>query len=70
MLIALKGLSWVGKISKIGGMVGTIIPAGLLIVLGIIYLATGGQNHMDMSQGFFPDLTKLDNLVKVKFFNI
>lgn len=61
--IALKGLSWVGKISKIGGMVGTIIPAGLLIVLGIIYLATGGQNHMDMSQGFFPDLTKLDNLV-------
>ena len=61
--IALKGLSWVGKISKIGGMVGTIIPAGLLIVLGIIYLATGGQTHMDMSQGFFPDLTKLDNLV-------
>ena len=61
--IALKGLSWVGKISKIGGMVGTIIPAGLLIVLGIIYIATGGQNHMDMSQGFFPDLTKLDNLV-------
>ena len=61
--IAMKGLSWVGKISKWGGMIGTIIPAGLLIVLGIIYIATGGQNNMDMSQGFFPDLTKLDNLV-------
>ncbi len=61
--IALKGLSWVGKISKWGGMIGTIIPAGLLIVLGIIYIASGGHNNMDMSQGFFPDLTKLDNLV-------
>ena len=61
--IALKGLGWVGKISKWGGMIGTIIPAGLLIVLGIIYMATGGQNQMDMSQGFFPDLTKLDNIV-------
>lgn len=61
--IALKGLDWVGKISKWGGMIGTIIPAGLLIVLGIIYIATGGQNHMDMTQSFFPDLTKLDNLV-------
>ena len=62
-LIALKGLDWVGKISKWGGMIGTIIPAGLLIVLGIIYIATGGHNNMDMSQGFFPDLSKFDNLV-------
>ncbi|MBR4995859.1 MAG: amino acid permease [Alistipes sp.] len=62
-LIALRGLNWVGKISKWGGMIGTIIPAGLLIVLGLIYIGTGGHNNMDMSQGFFPDLTKLDNLV-------
>ena len=61
--IAMKGLGWVGKISKWGGMIGTIIPAGLLIVLGLIYILSGGHNHMDMSQGFFPDLTKLDNIV-------
>ncbi len=61
--IALKGLDWVGKISKWGGMIGTIIPAALLIILGVIYLATGGHNYMDMSQGFFPDLTRFDNLV-------
>ena len=62
-LIALKGLSWVGKISKWGGMIGTIIPAGILIVLGIIYISTGGHNYMDMSQSFFPDLKKIDNIV-------
>jgi putative glutamate/gamma-aminobutyrate antiporter len=61
--IALKGLNWVGKISKWGGMIGTIIPAGLLIILGIIYICTGGHNYMDMSQGFFPDLSKFNNLV-------
>ena len=48
--IAMKGLDWVGKISKWGGTIGTIIPAGLLIVLGIIYITTGGHNNMDMSQ--------------------
>ena len=28
-----------------GGMIGTIIPAGLLILLGIIYSSTGGHNY-------------------------
>lgn len=61
--IAMKGIGWVGKISKWGGIIGTIIPAGLLIVLGGVYLATGGHNYMDMSQSFFPDLKNIDNLV-------
>ena len=61
--VALKGLSWVGKISKWGGMIGTIIPAALLILLAIIYLATGGKNQMDLSTGFFPNLEHFDNLV-------
>ena len=61
---ALKGLGWVGKISKWGGMIGTIIPAGLLIRAGHRSTSPpGGHNQMDMSQGFFPDLTKFDNLV-------
>ena len=62
-LISLKGLGWVGKISKIGGMVGTIIPAALLIILGIVYLATGGHSNMDFHSNFFPDFSKFDNLV-------
>ena len=61
--ISLKGLGWVGKVSKIGAIVGTIIPAGLLMVLAVVYLSTGGHNHIDMTQGFMPDLTKFDNLV-------
>ncbi|MFI3328209.1 MAG: putative glutamine/gamma-aminobutyrate antiporter GadC [Rikenellaceae bacterium] len=61
--IALRGLGWVGKISKWGGIVGTIIPAALLIILGIVYLSTGGHNNLDLHTSFFPDLTKLDNIV-------
>ncbi|MEG1413763.1 MAG: amino acid permease [Mucinivorans sp.] len=62
-LISLKGMGWVGKVSKFGAMVGTIIPAGLLIVFGIIYLASGGHNYMDMSQSFIPDFSNFNNLV-------
>lgn len=61
--ISLKGIGWVGKVSKWGGIIGTIIPAGLLILLAIIYLATGGHNNLPMKNGFFPDLTNFDNLV-------
>ena len=61
--ISLKGMSWVGKVSKIGGLVGTIIPAGLLVVLAIVYLVAGGTTHMDFHGSFFPDLTNFNNLV-------
>ena len=52
--ISLKGLSWVGKVAKVGGIVGTIIPAALLIILGIVYLASGGHSNMDFHSNFFP----------------
>ena len=61
--ISLKGMGWVGKVAKIGGMVGTIIPAALLIILGIVYLATGGHSNLDFHSSFFPDFTKFDNVV-------
>ena len=61
--ISLKGLGWVGKISKWGGIIGTIIPAALLIVLAVVYLLKGGHNNLNMHQSFFPDLTHLDNIV-------
>ena len=61
--ISLKGLNWVGKVAKIGGMVGTIIPAALLVILAIVYLAMGGQSQMDFSGDFLPDFSKFDNLV-------
>ena len=61
--ISLKGLGWVSKVAKIGGLVGTIIPAALLIVLAVIYLVSGGVSQMNFDGRFFPDITKLDNLV-------
>ena len=61
--ISLRGLGWVGKVSKWGGVIGTIIPAALLILLAIFYLAKGGVNHLNMKQSFFPDLTDFNNLV-------
>ncbi len=61
--ISLKGLEWVGKVSKIGGLVGTIIPSIILVVLGVAYLMTGGESQMDFSGNFFPDLSNFNNLV-------
>ncbi len=61
--ISLKGMSWVGKVSKIGGLVGTIIPVGLLVVLAVVYLASGGHSQLDFHGSFFPDLSNMSNLV-------
>ena len=61
--ISLKGLGWVSKVAKLGGLIGTIIPAALLIILAIIYLLSGGTSQMNFDGDFFPDITKLDNLV-------
>lgn len=61
--ISLKGLGWVGRVSKIGGLVGTIIPASVLVLLGVVYLLSGGESQMDFSDSFFPDLSNFNNLV-------
>ena len=62
-LISLKGMGWVGKVSKIGGLLGTIMPAGLLVVCAVIYLASGGQSQMDWHGNFIPDFSNFDNVV-------
>ena len=61
--ISLKGLGWGGKVSKWGGIIGTIIPAGILIILAAIYLLSGGTNNLNVHEGFFPNLANFDNLV-------
>ena len=62
-LISMKGLGWVGKVSKVGGIVGTIIPVIILVVCGVVFLATGGQSQMDFHGDFFPDFSNFDNVV-------
>ena len=61
--IALRGLDWVGKVSKWGGIIGTIVPAAILILLAIIYLVKGGHNYLNTHVNFFPDLSNFSNLV-------
>ena len=61
--ISQRGLGWVGKESKWGGIIGTIIPAALLIILAVIYLATGGHNNLNMQESFLPDLSNFNNIV-------
>lgn len=61
--ISLKGLKWVGKVSKVGGMVGTIIPVGILVVCGVVYLCTGGQSQMDWHGSFIPNFSNFNNII-------
>lgn len=61
--ISLKGMGWVGKVSKIGGIVGTIIPVIILVICGVVYLATGGKSQMDWHGRFIPDFTDFNNIV-------
>ncbi|MBR2428436.1 MAG: amino acid permease [Alistipes sp.] len=61
--ISLRGIGWVGKVSKWGGIIGTIVPAAILIILAILYITMGGENNLNMDESFFPNLAHFDNLV-------
>ena len=61
--ISLRGLGWVGKVSKWGGIIGTIVPSILLVLFAIIYLAMGGHNNLNTDVSFFPDFSNFSNVV-------
>lgn len=58
-----KGTSASNKLSVLGGLFGTIIPTAILIILGVVYLCTGGVNHIDAHQSFWPDFSKFGTVV-------
>lgn len=62
--IAFRGVDAFAKVSKWGGIIGTIIPAIILIVLGFAYLFSGQTPQIELSWGnVIPDFTKFDNIV-------
>lgn len=63
-LLNMRGMGLSGTITKWGTLFGTVIPAAVLIVLGMAYWALGNPIDITMNPGsFFPDLSNFNNLV-------
>ncbi len=62
--IAFRGVAAFSKVSKWGGMIGTIIPAIILIILGFSYLGGDEPVHIQLSwDNVLPDFSNLSNIV-------
>lgn len=62
--INLHGVKSASRISAIAGLIGTLIPAAILIGCGIVYLVQGNPIHVTLGwRALFPDITNLHNLV-------
>ena len=62
--IAFRGVEAFARVSKWGGIVGTIIPAAILIGLGFAYLIGGGKPQIDLAwKDVIPDFTNFNNVV-------
>jgi putative glutamate/gamma-aminobutyrate antiporter len=63
-LVNFRGTSAGAALSKWGGLIGTIIPAGILIVFGVIWVVTGHPIQMSLAaKDLMPNLTNINNLV-------
>lgn len=59
-----RGMRTSGMVTKWGTIIGTIIPAAILIICGIVYWASGRPLQINMSPSeLIPDLTNFNNLV-------
>lgn len=61
-LNAFRGQRSANILSTYGGLVGTIVPGAILIILGIIYVATGNTVHLD-HVSFLPDFSDAGTIV-------
>lgn len=58
-----RGMKSANKLSTLGGLFGTIIPAAILIILGVVYLVIGKPMEIPLNQPFWPDFSKFGTLV-------
>ena len=58
-----RGQKFSNKLSTYGGLFGTIIPGAILIILGIVYICSGGTNEITPHQDFWPDFEKYSTIV-------
>lgn len=59
---AFRGQKSANLLSTYGGLVGTIVPGALLIILGALYFILGKQNNL-ADVPFFPDFSHFNTLV-------
>lgn len=63
-LVNFRGMNAGAALSKWGGMIGTIIPAALLILFGVAWVVMGKPIQMPIRMSdLFPNLTNINNLV-------
>lgn len=63
-LLNLRGMSTSGAITKWGGLLGTVVPAALLVLMGMVYWGMGNPIDISMQpRDFIPDLSKFSNIV-------
>ncbi|MEU9333929.1 putative glutamine/gamma-aminobutyrate antiporter GadC [Streptomyces sp. NPDC048290] len=62
--LAFRGVRSFAKVAKWGGIIGTIVPAGILIVLGFAYVIAGNTPKIDTRWGeLVPDFNNFSNVV-------
>jgi glutamate:GABA antiporter len=63
-LVNMRGMRAGAAVSKWGGMIGTIIPAAILIIFGAAWLITGHPSQMQINaKDLMPNMSSLTNLV-------
>ena len=63
-MLNLRGMSTSGAVTKWGGLLGTVIPAALLVLMGMVYWGMGNPIDISMQpRDFLPDLSKFSNIV-------
>lgn len=58
-----RGMKYANKLSTLGGLCGTIIPAGVLIVMGVVYLLMGKPVYLPLDKPFWPDFSQFGTIV-------
>ena len=63
-LLNMRGMKTSGGITKWGALLGTVIPAALLVLMGMVYWGQGNTIDISMeARDFVPDLSNFNNIV-------
>lgn len=58
-----RGMKYANRLSTMGGLCGTIIPAAVLIVMGVVYLLMGKPVYLPLDKPFWPDFSQFGTIV-------